>query len=50
MNSTKRPYESPSLRLDGAVSALTRTKTTGTAEAISPMLPRDSAGDLGFGL
>lgn len=50
MKSMKRPYETPSVRPTGNVVEVTLTKTTGIAENVSPMLPRDGAGDLGFGL
>lgn len=50
MKRPKRPYETPSVRPAGHVVEVTLTKTIGSAETVSPMLPAHSAGDLGFGL
>lgn len=50
MKGTKQPYETPSMRPSGNVVEVTLIKTTGIAEASSPMLPKNGAGDLGFGL
>jgi hypothetical protein len=49
MRSIRKAYESPSLEAKGDAVAATRAKDTGQFEPAT-ILPRDSAGEVGFGL